>query len=195
MQKQKKQGATRQLWFLYEENDDGDGHFNAITNIRGLMGVPYYCSKCLGCFSHQKAVDKHVCLECTGCKGCNTKQQKSSFIGKERAHYLRQKPLLGGKQELDAWVNKFIETHNGPPLPHEIENTQQSADTSSYIVYDFEADASTNTHEVNHAEIDILCVNDCYEYDKCLQHTHSFDGYNTLDKFCDWLSTDKAHST
>ena len=72
------------------------------------MGVPYFCTKCLGCFNHKKALDKHVCLEYSDCTGCNTKPKKSSVIGKEKAHYLRQKPLLGGLQELDAWVKKSL---------------------------------------------------------------------------------------
>ena len=140
-----------------------------------------------------QALDKHVCCEYLDCKGCNTKQKKSSVIGKERAHYLRQKPLLGGQQELDAWVKKFTETHGGPPTPDIVEN-KPSISSSRYIVYDFEADTSTNTHEINHDEIDVLCVNDCYEYDKRSQHTHSFDGYSIGEKFCDWLFTDKSHS-
>ena len=95
--KSEKKNATQQFWFLYEEKDDGTGHFHAITNIKGFMGVPYFCTKCLSCFNHKKAMDKHVCLEYPDCKGCNTKQKKSSVIGKERAHSLLGKPLLGGK--------------------------------------------------------------------------------------------------
>ena len=65
----------------------------------------------------------------------------------------------------------MTETYNTPPSPHVIESKQQNINTSRYIVYDFEADTSTNTHEINHAEVDILCVNDCYEYDRCLLYT------------------------
>ena len=90
--KSEKRGATQQFWFLYEENEDGSGHFHAITNIKGFMGVEYYCSKCLGCFHHKTAYDKHVCCEYPDCRGCNTRQKKSSVINKERAHYLRNNP-------------------------------------------------------------------------------------------------------
>ena len=101
--------------------------------------------------------------------------------------------MLGGQQELDAWVNQTTLSYNGPPSAQSIAGKQLSMHTSRYIVYDFEADASTNTHELDHFEVDILRGNDCYEYDKCLLYTHSFDGYNTLDRFCDWLFTDKSH--
>ena len=53
-----------------------------------------------------------------------TLNKKTSVIGKEKAHYLRQKPLLGGQQELDAWIKKYTETCNGPPMPHVIESKQ-----------------------------------------------------------------------
>ena len=108
--KSEKKGATQQFWFLYDEHDDGSGHFHAITDIKGFMGVRYFCSKCLGCFTHKKAFDQHVCSEHHDCRGCNTKQKKSSTIGKERAHFLRQKPLLGGKQELDEWIRKPLKS-------------------------------------------------------------------------------------
>ena len=47
---------------------------------------------------------------------------------------------------------------------------------------------------VNHAEVDVLHVNESYDYDKCLREQRSFDGYNSLDEFCDWLFTEKSHS-
>ena len=48
-------------------------------------------------------------------------------------------------------------------MPHEIESRQHSINTSNYIVYDFEADTSTNIHEIKHAEGYMLRVDDCYE--------------------------------
>lgn len=45
-----------------------------------------------------------------------------------------------------------------------------------------------------HAEIDVLHVNESYDYDKCLREQRSFDGYTSLDAFCDWLFIQKLHS-
>ena len=71
--KSEKKGATQQFWFLYDEHDDGSGHFHAITDIKGFMGVRYFCSKCLGCFTHNTPFDKHACSEHPECRGCITK--------------------------------------------------------------------------------------------------------------------------
>ena len=73
--KSEKRGTTHQFWFLYEERDNGIGHFNAITNIKAFMGVPYFCTRCLGCFNHTSAIDNHQCWEYVDCTGCATKQQ------------------------------------------------------------------------------------------------------------------------
>ena len=55
---------------------------------------------------HKNAIDGHQCWEYVDCTGRTTKQKKSTTIGKGRAHYLREKPLLGGQQELDDWIKK-----------------------------------------------------------------------------------------
>ena len=89
---------------------------------------------------------------------------------------------------------KYTETHEVQPSPEIIESKRNDINSGNYIVCDLETDTSTNTHVVNHAQVDRLHVNDSYDYDKCLREQRSFDGYNSLDEFCDWLFTEKSHS-
>ena len=162
--KSEKENAKQQFWFLYEENENG-GHFHAITNIKGFMGADYFCSKCLSCFHHKKAFDKHECNKHDDCKGCKTKQNKSATIGKEQAKHLRSKPLLGGSQELEDWIIKYTELHGCAPSDERIEAKQIEIKRGHYIVVDFETDTSTNTHMVNHANVDILITDNENKHD------------------------------
>ena len=119
--KSEKEDAKQQFCFLYEENENG-GHSHAKTNINGFMGADYFSSKCVSCFHHKKAFDKHECNKHADCKGCKTKQNKSATLGKEQAKYLRNKPLLGGSQELEDCIIKYTELHGCAPSDERIES-------------------------------------------------------------------------
>ena len=65
-----KTGSTHQFWFLFDEQEDGMGHYHCISNIQGFMGVKYFCKNCLGGFNHKKKHDTHQCEKHPDCKGC-----------------------------------------------------------------------------------------------------------------------------
>ena len=59
-----------------------------------------------------------------------------------------------------------------------------------YVIYDFEADVHTLTHMPNHVEADVLQVDkNNNTYEDCVTNTFRHNGYDAVDKFCDWLFT------
>ena len=54
-------------------------------------------------------------------------------------------------------------------------------------MYDFETDTHTNIHKPNLCEVSVLNVSDDHEYDKSFEKSESFEGYECLDNFGDWL--------
>ena len=59
-----------------------------------------------------------------------------------------------------------------------------------YVIYDFESDVHTLTHMPNHVEADVLHVDkNNNTYEDCLTNTFRHNGYDAVDKFCDWLFT------
>ena len=54
----------------------------------------------------------------------------------------------------------------------------------------------TGVHKPNHVEADVLQIGDSHDYSECLTDTFSYNGYDAVDKFCDWLFQPKhSHTT
>ena len=63
-------------------------------------------------------------------------------------------------------------------------------ETHRYVIYDFESDVHTLIHKPNHVEADVLQVDkNNNTYEDCLANTFRHNGYDAVEKFCDWLFT------
>ena len=87
----------------YLLHDSEQEHYHAINNIRGFLAANYFCPCCLRTFHHKKAYNEHQCQECDN-EGLTTihrqKKNRNAQIGKDLAHYLHEKAMPGGKDEL-----------------------------------------------------------------------------------------------
>ena len=89
-----------------------------------------------------------------------------------------------------------------PLLPKDLEDEDKKANIIAsinnprYIIYDFETDTHTNVHKTNLCIASVLKMSDDNDYDKSLESTVTFEGYDCCDKFCDWLfSKENSNST
>ena len=193
--------SKQQFWLLHD-----DDHYHAINNIKGFLAIEYFCSECLHGFHNKKAFEKHEC--CQECCLSNRKQKqiKSSKIGKDLTHYLHQQSMKGGKdeveQKLKLELDKLKEEGSAEGQEPEFIDLRRSIHTNAvekhrYVIYDFEADVHTLTHMPNHVEADVLQVDENrYTYEDCLTNTFRHNGYDAVEKFCDWLFTkDNYNST
>ena len=70
------------------------------------------------------------------------------------------------------------------------------AEHQTYIIYEFESDLHTLTHKPNRVDADSLTIGDTHDYNDCKSNTFTYSGYESVDKFCNWLFTDvHSHST
>ena len=156
---------------------------------------------CLTGFTKKSTYDKHKCEEC--CEGVLNKRLKkietSSKIGKDLNHYLNNQAMKGGKKEVSSKIENFIKTMSEKGVEVDTEEIEiktkmyeDNINYQKYIVYDFEADVSTETHKLNHVEADVLITNDDHSYKECKIDTFSHNGYDVVDKFCNWLFTEKT---
>jgi len=193
----------QQFWLLHDED-----HYHAINNIKGFLAIDYFCSECLHGFHHKKAFEKHECSQEDDCKGSKRKQKqtKSSKIGKDLTHYLHKLSMKGGKDEVEQKLQLDLDKLKEEGLAADesyqyIENRRNAytkqVEQHRYIIYDFEADVHTLTHKPNHVEADILQVDkNNNTYEDCLTNTFRHNGYDAVEKFCDWLFTaGNANST
>ena len=74
-------------------------------------------------------------------------------------------------------------------------NTNQ-VEKHRYVIYDFEADVHTLTHMPNHVEEDVLQVDkNNNTYEDCLTNTFRHNGYDAVEKLCDWLFTAENYNS
>jgi hypothetical protein len=163
--------GTDQYWLLFDED-----HYHSINNIRGFLAVDYFCKKCLKGFRTYKQYKEHECCEDSGynMKTRKKKQNQSSRIGKDNAQYMRKDIKKGSTEEIEKNPCK-----------------EEQILYPDFISYDFESDTSDNLHKPNHVEADVLKISYDHDYKKSLIDTFSYNGYDVLDKFCEWLFTDK----
>ena len=155
--------APTKIWLLFDH-----GHYHAISDIKKFLGVEAFCSKCFKGFYKSLQVEKHDCdiniqNNSNTLKMFKRKQSnKTCSFPKDRAHYLVRK------------------------------EAKLSSTNQRYVIYDIEADATVkhipNTvivkeflipgHDNNYTEITA---------GNSLIASHTFSGYDCIDKFCEWL--------
>ena len=110
--------------------------------------------------------------------------------------------MLGGKDELKFKMEQEKVKLQDPNSEESKAHLKQKWHThknriehQKYIIYDLESDVHTDTHKANHVEADVLVIGDSNNYDECLKETFSHNGYDAVDKFCNWLFTDKHQNS
>ena len=105
--------------------------------------------------------------------------------------------MEGGKDEveqnLQLELDKLKEEGSAEGQDPDYVDLRRSVYTNAvekhrYVIYDFEADVHTLTHMPNHVEADVLQVDkNNNTYEDCLTNTFRHNGYDAVEKFCDWL--------
>ena len=191
-----KGGFTATYWLLHDID-----HYHSINNIKGFLAIDYFCSECLHGFHMKKTFEEHVCCEDAGTKRRKIVQNKSKRIGKDLAHYLHKEAMKGGKDEVEKKLQQEIEKlEENEALRYDKDNRRlaltNQVEKHRYVIYDFEADVHTLTHMPNHVEADVLQVDkNNNTYEDCLTDTFRHNGYDALEKFCDWLFTDENYNS
>ena len=114
--------------------------------------------------------------------------------------------MKGGKDEVEQLLQQEIDKQKAEGSaawedPEYIDSMRgvyaNTVEKRRYVVYDFEADVHTLRHMPNHVEADVLHVDkNNYTYEDCLKNTFRHNGYDAVEKFCDWLFTkDNYNST
>ena len=155
--------APTKIWLLFDH-----GHYHAISDIKKFLGVEAFCSKCFKGFYKSLQVEKHDCdiniqNNSNTLKMFKRKQSnKTCSFPKDRAHYLVRK------------------------------EAKLSSTNQRYVIYDIEADP-TVLHIPNTVIVKEFLIqgydNNYTEItaDNSLIATHTFAGYDCIDKFCEWL--------
>jgi hypothetical protein len=194
--------SNKQFWLLHDSD-----HYHAINNIKKFLAIEYFCSECLHGYHNKKSFEKHECCQEDCSNGSNRKQKqlKSSKIGKDLTHYLHQQSMKGGKdeveQKLQLELDKLKEEGSAEGQDPEFIDLRRSVYTNAvekhrYVIYDFEADVHTLTHMPNHVEADVLQVDkNNNTYEDCLTNTFRHNGYDAVEKFCDWLFTAENYNS
>ena len=105
------------------------------------------------------------------------------------------------QQELDKLKEEgSAEWQDRAQDPEYIEHKRKAytnqAEKHRYVIYDFEADVHTLTHMPNHVEADVLQVDkNNNTYEDCLTNTFRHNGYDAVEKFCDWLFTAEHYNS
>ena len=85
-------------WLLFD-----NGHYHAITNIKGFLAVDYFCNTCLECFKQKTTFDNHDCND----KDCKKrKQNKDKRNNKDLLHYFSKGVCHGSQAELEQKINE-----------------------------------------------------------------------------------------
>ena len=110
--------------------------------------------------------------------------------------------MKGGEDEIESkkqQVSKLLEQNNEDVNSKENQDYLRrkrygyklTIEHPKYIIYDFEADVHTLTHLPNHVEADVLKIGETHSYDESKQSTFSYNGYDAVGQFCNWLFTDE----
>lgn len=158
--------APNKIWLLYD-----NGHYHVITDIKKFLGVEAFCPKCFKALYKTSQVKNHEC-DVNVHNDSNSKKQvkrkqkrKTCSFPKDRGHYLIQ---------------------------HEAKTCKAN---QRYVIYDIEADP-TNKHVPNKVIAKEYFIpafsHDFNEYlelttENSIIGSHTFDGDDCIDKFCDWL--------
>ena len=197
-------GSGTQYYLLHDSEQE---HYHAINNIKGFLAANYFCPCCLRTFHNLKGYKEHQCQECDNEGFTDSKRKKNSDaqIGKDLAHYLHEKAMLGGKDELKFKMEQEKVKLQDPNSEESKAHLKQKYHThknriehQKYIIYDLESDVHTDTHKANHVEADVLVIGSgeqAHNYDECLKETFSHNGYDAVNKFCNWLFTDKHRNS
>ena len=185
---------TATYWLLHDID-----HYHSINNIKGFLAIEYFCSECLHGFHIKQTFEGHSCCEDAGTKRRKIVQNKNKRIGKDLAHYLHKEAMKGGQDEVEKKLQQEIDKlkedddsdyDNDVYIENRREALTNQVEKHRYVIYDFEADVHTLTHHPNHVEADVLQVDkDNNTYEDCLTNTFRHNGYDAVDKFCDWLFT------
>ena len=110
--------------------------------------------------------------------------------------------MLGGKDELKfkmeqekIRLQKLGKGDCQALLQQKYHTWRNRIEHQKYIIYDLESDVHTDTHKANHVEADVLVIGESNNYDECLKETFSHNGYDAVDKFCNWLFTAKHQNS
>jgi len=110
--------------------------------------------------------------------------------------------MKGGQDEVEKKLQQEIdklkedEHYDRALKENRREALTNQVEKHRYVIYDFEADVQTLTHMPNHVEADVLQVDkNNNTYEDCLTDTFRHNGYDALEKFCDWLFTDENYNS
>ena len=191
--------STTQYYLLFD-ND----HYHSINNIKAFLAVRHFCPCCLSGFYKKEGFEKHQC--CNNDNGSFRKKCKNAKIhnkiGKDLNHYLKDQDMKGGSKEIESKVQAVIKLLKDANKDiHSQENKEyierkriqytNNIEHRKYIIYDYECDVHQKTHKPNHVEAETLITSKTCKYEDCLGERFSYSGYDVVDKFCNWLFTDK----
>ena len=131
-------------------------------------------------FTRKDTFENHKCAD-SGIKKKKVDFRTEGKLLKDLAHYIERGFTKGSDGEI-AEKNKLLKKP---------EASVRKITNPRYVVFDFESDTHTNIHEPNHVEVDVLEIDQgqTHNYEKCLETSFGFNGYDCCEKFCDWLFT------
>ena len=166
----------KQCWLLLNDN-----HYDVITKTTGFLACSHFCQKCCSCFNRKDTFEKHH-AKCGKEEAFIAGKCTKGTFHKDAGHYLKRGICKGSKDEI---VEKYEKSKN--QTTKVLNKITEQMNNPRYIVYDFETDTSTNIHKPNLCEVSVLKVSDDHDFKKSFETSASFEGYDCLENFCNWL--------
>jgi DNA polymerase type B, organellar and viral len=119
--------APKEVVLEFTEDEDGDGHFNAITSLKGYMDASYFCSACWRPYSN---LGKHkceaVCKACRMVSACNSNEDLVDCDVCNRQFY--------GEDCYELHL-KACEKHVQCPKCDVVYNSKENVDHTCFVYY------------------------------------------------------------